>query len=431
MGEHSALKKSLLRLRRLGAIPAGAPALERRLRSAARALRATVLAEVPALAVGTTEIQAERDRHAAAHLREILRLVAGGELGDFEFVREHARLRAEQHFPLEATLHAYRCGHQVLSKWMRAATAAVNRRGQSQSVTAVADFSIEYTNAISAAMTAAYVEHARQLAEAEGDRRTDLLNALLSGQDAADGRMAQLLKRAGYLEPRQSFCVALIQSTDPLEMQSAPRVQRIVDSVTDAVRPAKTRILVGIRNDVVTAVFAHTTRQSGWTAPSAGLSERLRPLLLTLGPAVLVGMSRDQPSIASIPRALSEATAALDCASVAERVLRFGELPLRRLLLHGSRESVRSALPPWVSRFAEADLKANGALSGTLRAYADADMNLIRAARILALHPNTLYARMQRIKTLTGFNCQCYHSLTELLLIVDCHATRPLPHDLP
>jgi hypothetical protein len=420
--DHAALKKSLLRLRRLGAIPAGAPILERRMAAAGRALRQTVVDEVPALAAGGNDVQAERDRHAMAHLREICRLMAGGEPGDFEFVREHARVRAEQHFPLEASLHAYRCGHQVLSRWMRAAALAVSRRNQSQSISAVADFSIEYTNAISATMTAAYVEHTRQLAEAEGDRRTDLLNALLSGQDVVDGRVAQLLRRAGYLEPRQSFCVALVQSVDPLEMQSAPRVQRIIDSVTEAVRPAKARTLIGIRNDVVTAVFAAAQRQSGWTAASAKLAERLRPALLTLGPAVLVGLSRDQPSIALIPKALLEASVALDNASVVDRVLQFGDLPLRRLLLHGGREYVRNALPGWAEAFGEADLKAHGALSQTLRAYADADMNLIRAARLLELHPNTLYARMQRIKAVSGLNCQRYHSLTDLLLVVECSA---------
>jgi len=424
VSDHAALKKSLLRLRRLGAIPSGARILERRIAATGRALRETVIGEVPALASGSTDVQAERDRHAMAHLREICRLMAGGELGDFEFVREHARVRAEQHFPLEASLHAYRCGHQVLSRWMRAAAVAVSKRNQSQSVSAVADFSIEYTNAISAAMTAAYVAHTRQLAEAEGDRRTDLLNALLSGQESADGRVAQLLRRAGYLEPRQSFCVALIQSTDPLEMQSAPRVQRIVDAVTDAVRPAKARTLIGIRNDVVTAVFADTRRQSGWTAPSASLADRLHPLLLTLGPAVLVGVSRDQPSIALIPKALLEASVALDGANVAERVLQFGRLPVRRLLLHGGGECVRNALPSWAWAFAEADQKANATLSQTLHAYADCDMNLIRTARVLELHPNTLYARMQRIKTVSGLNCQRYHDLTELLLVIECSAAR-------
>ena len=421
MGEREALKRSLTRLRRLGAIPAAVSGLERRAAAAGRALRAAVISEVPALNSTRTEIQEERDRHAAAHMREICRLMGGGELGEFAFVREHARIRAEQRFPLEAILHAYRCGHQVLSRWIRAAVVAAKPGHQSQGVSAAADFSIEYTSAISAAMTAAYVEQTRQLAEAEGDRRTDLLNALLTGQDATDGRAAQLLKRAGYLEPRQRICVALVQSTDPLEMQSAPRVQRIVESLTDAVRPANVRTLVGIRNDVVTAVFADTPRQSGWTAASTSLSERIRTLLLILGPAVLVGLSRDQPSIASIPRALQEATVALDCANVAERVLRFDALPLRRLLLHGGREYVRNALPGWVNQFAESDLKARGALSQTLRAYADADMNLICAARLLTLHPNTLYARMQRIKRLTGLSCQRYHSLSELLLIVDCH----------
>lgn len=420
MSEHEALQRSLTQLRRLGAIPAAARALERRMAAAGSALRATVIREVPALGSTAAGVQQERDRHAEAHLREICRLLGGGKTGDFEFVREHARGRAEQRFPLEAMLHAYRCGHQVLSRWVRTAVLAVKAGPQSQSISAAADFGIEYTNAISATMTAAYVEQTRHIAETEGDRRTDLLNALLSGQYAADGRVAQLLKRAGYLEPRQSFCVALVQSTDPLEMQSAPRVQRIIDSIGDAVRPAKARTLIGIRNDVVTAVFADTRRQSGWTAPGTSLSDRLRPLLSILGPAVLAGLSRDQPSIASVPRALLEATVALDCASVAERVLSFDALPLRRLLLRGSQEYIRNALPDWSEQFAEADQRARGELSRTLRAYADADMNLIGAARLLKLHPNTLYARMQRIRRLSGLNCQCYHSLTELLLIVDC-----------
>ena len=62
----------------------------------------------------------------------------------------------------------------------------------------------------------------------------------------------------------------------------------------------------------------------------------------------------------------------------------------------------------------------SGALAKSLRAYADADMNVIRAARLLRVHPNTLYARLQRVKILTGLNGQRYHDLIELLLAVDC-----------
>ena len=421
MAEHAALQQTLARLRRVGAIPNAAPALKASMPGAARSLRRAIIADVPALAASANpQIRIERDEHAAEHLREIHRLFSGGAIGNFEFVRAHARRRAEQRHPLESTLHAYRCGHQVLSRWIRAAASAVRSKGMEKTVTAAADFSIAYTNEISATMTAEYVAHTRQLAEVEGDRRTDMLNALLAGHDEFDERVAQLLKPAGYLEPRQSFCVALVRSTDPLEMRNHARAQRIVEAVIAAVAPLKIRALVGIRNSIVTAVFSDSRRQSGWTALRTSIIDRLQPVLLVLGPAVLVGVSREHPSVAALPKALHEATIALDCASVGERVVQFPSLPLRRLLLHRSRDYLRSVLPPWAGEFADADAKVSGALAKSLRAYADADMNVIRAARLLRVHPNTLYARLQRVKILTGLNGQRYHDLIELLLAVDC-----------
>jgi len=411
----------LARLEKIGVIPRAAATLKRRTPAAARALRAAILADVPALSMSPDPaIGRERERHAVEHLKEIHRLFAGGEIGELEFVRLHARRRAQQHFPLEVTLHAYRCGHQVLLRWMRAAAVAAAAKRREATVSAVADFAIEYTNSISAAMTAEYVAHARRLAEAEGDRRVDLLNALLGGYDESDGHLAQLLKRAGYLEPRQSFCVAVAQSSNPLEMQSEPRAQRIVEALTTAVASAKIRMLSGIRNNVVTAVFADVQRQSGWTESRASLAERVYPAVLVLGPAVLIGLSREHPALNFVPKALQEATAALGCAHVGERVVQFAKLPMRRLLLLRSGDYLRTALPPWIPGFIAADAKARGALSRTLRAYADADMNVIRAAAALRVHPNTLYARMQRVRSLSGLNSQRYHDLTELLLAVDC-----------
>jgi DNA-binding transcriptional ArsR family regulator len=63
-----------------------------------------------------------------------LRLLRGGPVGDFDFVREHARRRAEQRFPLEATLHTYRCAHKVFSRWLREAAANVVSAGDARQV---------------------------------------------------------------------------------------------------------------------------------------------------------------------------------------------------------------------------------------------------------------------------------------------------------
>jgi sugar diacid utilization regulator len=105
---------------------------------------------------------------------------------------------------------------------------------------------------------------------------------------------------------------------------------------------------------------------------------------------------------------------------VTERVVQFAELQIRRLLIHRGADYVQSAMPVWFPRFRDADAKAQGALVKTLQALADADMNVQRAARELHVHPNTIYARIERISDLTGLEAQRYHHLTDLLLAADC-----------
>jgi hypothetical protein len=313
----------------------------------------------------------------------------------------------------------------VLSHWLRDAAVETGSGSLETAISAVADFAIEYTNAVSAIATAEYVAHTRALAEAEGDRRTELLNILLSGYDESDGRVARLLKRAGYLEQRQAYCVALAQAVNAAEMENAARAQRLATAIAEAVESTSIRALVGLRDNAVVAVFSDRRRQSGWTAPHADLAERLRPLLLALGPAVLVGVSADHPATSFLPRARHEAAIALDFASVERRLVHYSDLPIRSLLVHRGGEYVQAAAPRWVAGLVDGDAKAEGALVMTLRAVADADMNVQGAARILGKHPNTVYARLERIGELTGLDGRRYHDLTELLLGADCGGSDP------
>jgi len=421
MHDHRALQQVTALIARSGAVRNAGPLLDAGMERAAAQLREAVLAESPAFsASGNPDILPSLARHAGEHIQEIRRLFDGGEIGDFEFVRAHAQRRAEQYFPLEAILHAYRCGHRILSHWLRDAVVAAEPPSIENAISAVADFAIEYTNTISTIMAAEYVAQTRILAEAEGDRRTELLNILLSGYDESDARIARLLKRAGYLEQRHSYCVVVAQSVNPAEMELPERAQRIANAIAAAVATTPIRMLAGIRNSVVTAVLSDVRRQSGWTAPQTNLAERLHPLLLGLGPAVLIGTSTDQPSTSFLPRAFQEATIALDFASVTRRVVQFADLRIRSLMLHRGGDYVRSVAPPWISLFVNADAKAKGSLIGTLRMLADTDLNVQEAGRQLGVHPNTVYSRIGRIRELSGLDGQRHHDLVELLLAADC-----------
>lgn len=418
---HGRLRQVLASLAESGVVPAAAAALDAGMAEAVAALGAAVLAEVPAFSESANpEVLPQLRQHALAHVQEMRRLLGGGALRDFAFVRAHAQLRAEQRLPLEATLHAYRCGHRILARWVRDAAVAAGPAQLEQAVAASADFAIEYTNTISTIATSDYVAQTRLLAEAAGDLRTELLSLLLSGYDESDGRVARLLRRAGYLDQRQAYAVVVAQPANPAEMENPARAQRLVSALAEALAGAPIRVLAGIRHNLAIAVLSAARRQSGWTQAQAGLAERAGPLLALLGPAIRIGLSGDHPSTSFLPKALQEATMALDFASATERVVRFAELPVRALLVHRGADTLRQAPPGWLAALVAADAKAAGALTQTLRALADADLNIQAAARGLGKHPNTVYARLLRIKELTGLDGQRYHGLTELLLAADC-----------
>ncbi len=417
------LASTLDALRRLGIVPRVASELDGEADAIERELCDSVAEQIPAFsASGNPDILPEQTAHHVRHMQEIRRLAGGHRVGDFDFVQDHARRRASQKFPLEATLHAYRWSHKILSRWIRDAALAVAPADAQvrRVVAAAADFAFEYTDAISTLATAEYVAQTRRLAEAEGDRRTELLNVLLSGYDESDGRVARLLLQSGYLRQRQTYCVAVAQPVDPAEMQNRARARRLANALDDSVRLGGVRSIVGIRANLVAAVFSATRRQSGGTAPQSAHAERLAPELLKLGPAALIGVSSDVPSTSHIPRALEQATLALECANVADRVMQYTEIPMQRMMLRHARDELRAALPAWATALHGADDKMRGALSSTLHAYADTNMNVLQAAKRLKLHPNTIYARMNKIEDLTGKNALTYHGLTELLLAVDC-----------
>ncbi len=426
--EFDALRATLDALRGHGVIPGVAERLGSDREDFTTDLGATVIDEVAAYKEsGNPEVIPELEAHLDEAVRQACQLLAGERVQDLDFVADHARRRAAQKFPLDAILHAYRCLHRNLSRWVRdAALEAADESAQLRRVVAaVTDFTVEFTGALGTVLTSEYVAHTRVLAEAEGDRRTRLMDTLLSGYDESDQIAARLLRRAGYLEQRQSYCIAIARSVNPQEMENPARAQRMADALTDVLTGSPLRYLVGVRDNHVVAIVSGTRRLSGWTAPQSLIAERAYPLLRLVGPAALIGLSNDVPSTSHIPRAASEARLALGFADVANRVMPYSEIPFRRMLVTQARESVQSALPAWLNAFLKGDSKARGTLSATLRAYADADMKALRAAEALGIHPNTIYARMRRIRELTGLDPLNYHALTEMLLATECVADPP------
>lgn len=384
-------------------------------------LKAVVGEQIPAFFQSRNPaVLPELDQHARDHVAEIVRLLRGGKVSGFAFVEAHASRRATEHFPLEAVLHAYRCGHKVFAHWIREASLQASTQENSRQIVAdIADFAIDYTDAVSTVATSHYVAQVRLSAEVAGDKRSRLLSILLDGYDESDGRVAKILGDAGYLAQRQAFCVTLAQSVDPGEMLNPARARRLADSIDQVLEKSALQRLIDLRDNTVVIVFSRVQRASGWTEPRASLAQQVADQLATVGNAALIGVSKDVLSTSQIPVAHQQAKLALQLANVAHRVKRYGDIPLPQILLHLVADNLQPLLPDWTGSFLKADAKAAGALFATLQAYAHTNMNLQKAALHLAVHPNTLYARLQRIADITGVDAKSYRGLTELLLVIE------------
>ena len=142
-------------------------------------------------------------------------------------MRRYAVRAAEQNFPLEAMLHAFRCTHRAVARWLRDAA------GQ-DALAAVEDFVLDYVDTVATIATGEYVRRTRQLSEAEADRRSHLLTMLLRGYDESDRRVTRLIRSAGYLEQRQSYCVILARPVNLAEMDNPARANRLLAATREA-----------------------------------------------------------------------------------------------------------------------------------------------------------------------------------------------------
>ena len=89
-----------------------------------------------------------------------------------------------------------------------------------------------------------------------------------------------------------------------------------------------------------------------------------------------------------------------------------------RYLASRADETARRLVDPLVQAFLEEDRERGGVLTETIRAFADADLNLRAAADRLHVHPNTAQYRLRRIRDRTGRNPRRIADLIDLLVAI-------------
>lgn len=369
----------------LAAIERDAPAVGTRMAAATRG----EVAEYAA--VRDARFAAEVVNHATEHVHAFVlsarrgRAPAGAEL---EFVRSRGAQRARELLSLDALLEGYLIGQRtVWEAVVEAAGPSVEGMRVAQELTAE---TFRYTHAINVAVAAAYVRESQAVASELERGRRELLDRLLAAGPVDGARAASL----GLRSDAEHF-VAVATGGERLAAQAL---------ALDGARS----FVVDREGELVAVMPAYVRR--GPREARALLAAAAERLERTHGVSLRVGLSSVFPGLTGVPGGYAEARRALDHATASGApAVAVGDVPLLDLLA-GSADSTSRRLVPDAAR------RLDAALFVTLRAYADADLNVSRAAASLNVHPNTIHYRLSRVADATGLDPRRFGDLVELLL---------------
>ncbi len=384
----------------------------RRSQLAEESLR-TMRAENPAYrAIDDAAMLADVVEHVAENFDALgAILVAGRPVAaeDLAFIRPHAALRARRGIPLPDFLHAFRIGHRVI--WEAIVELAAEDQEARDAALAAAGLVMEFIDHASTHAAEAYLE-AQQLLLAEGDRvRRDLLEDLLAGREPAPGPRLNAARAAGLDTGGRCLLIAAVPVTTPddeFALRSA--ASAFARAAGGVLRP-----LVVVRHDEIVIVRALDGEE-----PRALVEpiERARRDLAGAGVGLAVGVSTAFETTAGLPDAYREACTAIESLGVEGGVMALPELTaFEYLTLRGDATALR-LITPSVRRFVEEDVAGDGTLTGTLLAYAAANLNAKITAQRLYIHVNTAHHRLARIEEKTGRDLRDLADVQELLIAI-------------
>jgi sugar diacid utilization regulator len=370
-------------------------------------------AEIPAYREGDARFLEDLRDQVRLHYRVKLaalleeRMVT---LQDIAFVRAAATRRARAGFALEDYLNAFRVGQQAF--WEAVVECAGETPlGQAAALTLAGPL-MRYCDFSSTHAAHAYVEY-QQYMVADADReRRDLLEHLLAGEMPTRGPLLAAAQAHGIAADSRMLLAAAV-AMDASADADAPHVGSAAIACA-GLHDAKT--LVVVRQAEIVAVLV-----LGADADASRLCDRVDALqsrLRSEGIALAMGVSTVAGGVGELPRAYQEAQVALSGVGAEGGVEALARLtPFDYLALHAD-DTARRLVDPQLRAFLDEDRRRGYVLTETIRAVAEADLNLRVAAARLQVHPNTAQYRLRRIEERTGRSPRRISDLLDLLVAI-------------
>jgi sugar diacid utilization regulator len=329
---------------------------------------------------------------------------------DLVFGRSAASRRARAGLALADYLSAFRVGRRVL--WEAVVDCAADTPVGHEATLSLVMPLMRYTDLASANAANAYIEY-QQYVVADADReRRDLLEHLLAGELPQPGPLLAAAQRYGIEEETRMLVAVAVPAQDPPDAATPDAASAAITRV--GLREATTLVVVRQAEIVAVPSLGPDAEATELCARIERLQDRLRKELVPLA----IGISTVASGVAELPRAYLEARAALECVAADGGVAALPRLTPFDYLARRAEDTARRLVDPRLRTFLDEDRARGGVLVATIRAFAEADLNLRVAAERLQVHPNTAQYRLGRIEERSGRSPRHIADLVDLLVAI-------------
>jgi DNA-binding PucR family transcriptional regulator len=183
--------------------------------------------------------------------------------------------------------------------------------------------------------------------------------------------------------------------------------------MTKALSTKRASALVAARSGAVIAV-APLEEDNSVTSALTVATDTLR----AGGADMVCGLSVPLDGLAAVPAGFDQAVLAASQTSAERPVVSLSELSVVENLVLGATTTTRAMLIDQAEAMLPDARKSLGPLKATLQAFAETNMNVTRAAKVLHIHPNTLRYRLRRVLEQTGRDPHTFGDLLDLLCLV-------------
>jgi hypothetical protein len=377
-----------------------------------QAVAARILDEIPGYRDASPELINDLRAGATATVGVLARTHAEGATvrrEDVAFVRELAARRVHQGVSLEVFVHAYRVA--LLAYWDACADEARRLRISREAGFALARSAIDAMDIITTQAAEAYLREENRLRTQSGRAARDLVERLIDGQPIDPRRRHPA---APGLDPTGQL-LTVVGSVAQTTLAVGDALQFARDALEESMSLGTARPLAAIRHGELVVITAATSPRTKIASLRAARERTIDEHNID----VHYGVSVPSEGFASVQQAYREAALSLSYTSPSRAIVSLDDLSSLECALIGATATTKAIIASKGNNLQALPREDLAVAVETIRAFADADLNVTKAAEQIHVHPNTIRYRLQQIATKTGHDPRTFSGLVELLCILE------------